>query len=104
MLIQFNTDNNITETEKVKAPLIELITSKLKRFEEGITRLEIHLSDENGKKTGKNDIRCMLEARPEGLQPIAVSNDGNTKEEALRGAIDKLKSALDSKLGKLNDK
>lgn len=104
MLIQFNTDNNITESEKIKAPLVELIKSKLKRFEENITRIEVHLSDENGKKTGKDDIRCMLEARPEGLQPIAVSNDGDTKEEALRGAIDKLKSALDSKFGKLNSK
>lgn len=104
MLIQFNTDNNITESESVKGPLIALIEQKLKRFDDHLTRIEVHLSDENGKKSGKNDIRCMLEARPEGMQPIAVTNDGNTKEEAVRGAIDKMKSALDSKLGKQFDK
>lgn len=103
MQIQFNTDNNLSESEKVKAPLVELISDKLKRFNEHITRIEVHLSDENGKKTGANDIRCTLEARPQGMQPIAVTNDGDSKENAVRGAIDKMKSALDSKLGKLHN-
>jgi len=104
MIIQFNTDNTISETEKVKAPLITLIKDKLDRFSDHITRIEVHLSDENGKKTGNNDIRCLLEARVEGLQPIAVTNDANSKDDAVRGAIDKMKAALDTRLGKLNNR
>lgn len=28
-----------------------------------ITRIEVHFGDENGEKFGKNDKRCLLEAR-----------------------------------------
>jgi hypothetical protein len=48
----------------------------------------VHLSDENGKKEGYNDIQCILEARIEGRDPIAVRCDADTKNAVL-GAIDK---------------
>lgn len=37
----------------------------------GISRVEVHLSDEDGKKGGQNDKRCMMEARLDGRQPAA---------------------------------
>ncbi len=39
-----------------------------------------------------NDKRCMLEARIEGMQPIAVTAHGDIIQEALKGALSKLKS------------
>jgi hypothetical protein len=45
----------------------------------------------------------MLEARLEGMQPIAVTNNGATEEHALKGAIDKLKAALDTIIGRLRN-
>ena len=61
MMIQFNTDNNIKGTEELRAPLEEKIEKSLSRFSERITRVEVHLNDENGHKTG-GMIRCMLES------------------------------------------
>jgi len=42
-----------------------------------------------------------LEARLEGMQPIAVTNHDSTIEQAVNGALDKLKASLDSAIGKL---
>jgi len=100
MKIQFNTDSNITESKELRDSLIALISEGLSRFSEHITRLEVHLSDENSLKEGLNDKRCLLEARLEGRQPIAVKNQANNLENAVTGAVDKLKSSLDTKIGR----
>jgi hypothetical protein len=100
MHIQFNTDNNIKGTEELRGPLKEKIAKSLSRFSERITRVEVHLNDENRHKGGENDKRCMLEARLEGMQPISVTNNDATEEQALKGAIDKLKAALNTVIGK----
>jgi hypothetical protein len=99
MTIQFNTDKNINSSEELRKPLLDLISEELSRFSSHITRVEVHLSDEDGPKDGLNDKRCMLEARLEGKQPIAVTNSADTHEQAVSGAIDKLKSSLESTLG-----
>jgi len=101
MTIQFNTDSNVTLSEEHRAPLIGLISEELSRFSNQITRVEVHLSDENGDKEGLNDKRCMIEARLAGMKPIAVTNHANTHEQAVGGAVDKLKTSLDTILGRL---
>jgi ribosome-associated translation inhibitor RaiA len=100
MTIQFNTDNNVTGSAGLTAPLTDLISDKLNRFSEKITRVEVHLKDENGNKVGQNDIRCLLEARMEGKQPIVVTNSANTRQNAVEGAIGKLKTSLDTIIGR----
>jgi ribosome-associated translation inhibitor RaiA len=102
MNIQINTDDNISGSEELNKTFGPLITKGLKRFSNRITRIEVHLSDENSHKAGQNDKRCLLEARLEGLQPVAVTGHSDTTEKAVSDAIDKLKSSLDSTLGRLN--
>ena len=103
MKIQFNTDSNITESKELRDSLIALISEGLSRFSDQITRLEVHLSDENSHKEGLNDKRCLLEARLEGRQPIAVKNQANNLEQVVVGAVDKLKVSLDTKIGRLKN-
>jgi hypothetical protein len=100
MTVQFNTDNNIPGRESLTEPLIALIKDELSRYADHITRIEAHLADENGHKTGQNDKRCILEARVEGKPPVAVTHHANTHHFAVEGAIDKLKSVLDTKIGR----
>jgi hypothetical protein len=45
-------------------------------------------------------MRCLLEARIEGKQPIAVSCQEDTVELALSGALDKLKNSVETILGR----
>jgi ribosome-associated translation inhibitor RaiA len=101
MQIQFHTDHNITGSERQSAYFTATITEALSRFSTHITRLEVHLADENGAKEGKDDQRCTIEARLDGMQPVVVTNHADTIDQAVKGATDKLKSALDSVLGKL---
>lgn len=103
MNIQINTDNNVVGNEKLEATLNSIISNKLERYSDQITRIEIHLSDQDGPKNGVQDMRCLLEARLEGLQPIAVTNSANNAELAARGALNKLDNLLKTKLGRLRD-
>jgi ribosome-associated translation inhibitor RaiA len=103
MTIQFNTDKNIAGSEKFNSYFSTLIEEALGRFNDKLTRVEAHLSDENGGKEGPGDKRCLLEARIEGRQPIAVSNIADTPEKAVEGAIDKLKTSLQTIMEKMNN-
>ena len=102
MIVNFQTDNHINGSEEVSGPLTALITKELNRFSGHITTLEVHLADENGDKKGENDKRCTIEAHVKGLKPVVATNHANTRDESVKGAAIKLKSALDSLLGKLN--
>jgi ribosomal subunit interface protein len=103
MTIQINSDNNITGTEGLSNFVENTIAETLKRFDEQITRIEVHLTDGNGHKSGINDKRCVLEARLEGMQPIAVTAHDDTIQAALKSALGKLKSALDTSRGRLQN-
>jgi len=103
MQIQVNTDDNVEQREELTRRVEAEVISALSRFSGQITRVEVHLSDENADKAGKNDKRCLIEARPTGRNPLAVSHQGATLEEAFTGATKKLQSALDSMLGRSND-
>jgi len=104
MKIQINTDSNIAGNDQLRREVETLLRGALDRFSEKITRVEVHLSDENSdKKSGVDDMRCLLEARLAGLQPIAVSHEAATLQ-AVDGAAEKLKRSLDSTLGRLGDR
>ncbi len=104
MQIQINTDSNIEGREALAAEVTAVVEGALSRFSDRITRVEVHLSDENSDKSGQNDKRCMMEARMEGLRPAAVTHTAPTLDEAVDGAADKLKRSLESTLGRLRDK
>jgi hypothetical protein len=103
MIIQFNTDRNIKLDERHEKHFGDLINDGIERYSSNITRIEVHLSDENGEKEGPNDIRCLIEARLEGLQPIAVTSQANTEEQAILGALDKLRNYVKTTLGRIGD-
>ncbi len=103
MTIQINADNNLTISQGFGTKINDILSEELDRFSDHITRLEIHLSDENGDKKGQNDKRCMIEARLAGKQPIAVTEFADTLEQAVNGAIDKLKTSLETITGRMKN-
>ncbi len=103
MQVQVNTDDNIEGREELVQRVEADIRDSLGRFSDQITRIEIHLSDENAGKSGSNDKRCLIEARLAGRKPEAVSHEGDSIEVALNGATGKLRRALESSLGRLTD-
>jgi ribosome-associated translation inhibitor RaiA len=104
MNIQINTGHNIQGNKVLIAKFSDTIKSALIRMGDNITKVEVHLKDEDGHKKGKNDKRCMIEAHLEGFQPIVVIDHADTLNQALDGAIDKLINMIDSILGRQRDK
>ena len=104
MQIQINTDRNIKAHAAFSTALTERIGKALSRFSNRITRLEVHLSDENAGKSGQNDKRCMLEARLENRQPVSVIHLAATVDPAVAGAVDKMLHVIDSTLDRLHDR
>jgi hypothetical protein len=64
--------------------------------------VEIHLSDVNGPKGG-TDCRCVLEVRPAGRQPLAVTSDADSPDEAVSRAVEKMDRLLVSTFERLDD-
>lgn len=102
MLIQVNTDNHIKGREALVAQVESTVESNLRHFQNHITRVEVHLTDENSQKGGAKDKRCMMEARIEGRQPLAVSHEAESLTQAVDGAAKKLKASLATAMGRLN--
>jgi len=98
MQILINTDHNIEGRESLAARVQDTVEHGLGRFGGRITREEVHLSEQNGDKGGQDDKRCMMEARVEGRPPAAVSHHAATLDQAVHGAVDKLKKSLESTL------
>lgn len=104
MQVQVNTDGNIEGHAALLAHVESEISEALARFAEQITRIEVHLSDENGQRPGDTDKRCMLEARPAGQQPVVVTHNAATIDQACSGATQKLKHLLESSFGRIEDR
>ncbi len=100
MQIQVNTDHNIEGHETLAAWIRGTVETALDRDSDHITRIEVHLTDEDGHKSGQNDKSCMMVARLEGRQPIAVSDRSETLEQAVNGAAGKLARLVESTLGR----
>jgi len=82
MFIQVNTDHSIQSHEDVTRFVEEVVNSKLRALSGRITRVEVHLGDENAQKGGADDKRCMVEARIEGRPPTAVTHHDETLKKA----------------------
>lgn len=100
MQIEVTTDRNVDGSDELIRQIEAEVEAALSRFSDQLTRVEVHLGDENAAKFGTADKRCMLEARPAGQQPVAVTNLAATLDEARRGALQKLENLLESKFGR----
>ncbi len=103
MQIQVNTDHNIAGHEALASHVSGLVENALNHVSDHITRVEVHLSDENSNKGGQNEKRCVMEARLEGRQPVAVTHQATTVEQSVEGAVHKLSRLIESTLGRLHD-
>lgn len=104
MQIQVHSDNHIEGSARLVEWVSASVASKLERFDDELTRIVVHLHDDNGAKAGAHDKRCQIEARPKGLQPLSVTHKAESLEQAIDGSIEKLHHALEHQFGKLRKK
>ena len=104
MQVQVHTDDKIHGGESLAQWVQQEALSRLARFRDTVTRIEVFLTDEDAGKSGANDKRCRIEARPAGRQPITVTADADKVADAFTGAADKLVRAIDHYLGCAKDR
>jgi len=95
MQIQVHTDANVQGSEQLAAEVRAAVNGALGHLADHVSRVEVHLGDENGKKGGADDKRCMIEARVEGRPPIAITHHAATVALAVDGAADRLRRSLE---------
>jgi ribosome-associated translation inhibitor RaiA len=98
MQILINSDHHIKGGDSATEQVQSIVHAAVERFEDRITRIEVHLSDTNGPKHGDREKRSVIEARVGGLRPIAVAHEAPTLLQAIEGAADRLKRALEHAL------
>lgn len=100
MQIQVNSDKTVT----LDASLTRFVKSEVERIlataAAKVTRVEVHLSDVNGRKSGPADKRCVVEARPAGARPLSTSASAKKLDAAIGQALRKMQRALRSFFGR----
>jgi ribosomal subunit interface protein len=105
MQVQVQTDNHIDNHEELGRYVESVVVDAVDRYGEQITSVQVHLHDDNSaEKKGDTDKRCLMEARLNGLKPVAVTDHAATLHQAIQGASEKLERALQSTFGKLEDR
>lgn len=104
MRVIVKSDRNIDGQEAAFERVSGVVETALSRFSDRITRVKVHLSDENSnKKGGSHDLRCMMEVRLEGLKPMAVKHEAATVDQVVTGAAAKMVRLIDSTFGRLRN-
>ena len=103
MQIQINTDHNIEGREALFAHIREVIEHAMAHEAAHLTRVQVHLQDENGPKNGPNAMRCAMQARLERHQPLDVTCDAESMHQAIAGAADKQRRLVEHTLGRERD-
>jgi ribosome-associated translation inhibitor RaiA len=105
MQVQINTGHNIAGDEAAAARMRTTVEESLSRVSDSVTRVEVHLSDQDGSaKAGVQEMRCMLEARLEGREPVVVTHAAATVDQAIDGAAGKLARLIQGILGRTHDR
>ncbi len=98
MHIQVDTDREFDAYAGLAAHVRGVVERALHRYADRVTRVEVHLSDDNGAKGGADDKRCFMEARLEGRPPTVVIHRAASVNEVVDGAAGKLGRSLEHAL------
>ena len=100
MKIQLNSDKTIAVDARLTRFVEGEVNRVLSRFAERLTRVEIHLSDVDNRKTGQADKRCLIEVRPAGARPLSVSAKATKLGSAVGEALGKMQRSLTTFFGR----
>lgn len=100
MKIQVNSDNTIAVDASLTRFVEGEVSRILGRFAVRLTRVEVHLSDIDNKKTGQADKRCLIEVRPAGARPLSASAKATKMASAVGEALGKMQRSLTTFFGR----
>lgn len=104
MEVNVNTDNTIQRHSGLDERVRTMVEEAIGRFGDHVRRVDVHLSNENREKHEDGSNYCMMEALVSGYAPVVVHAHAENLQQSITSAVGKLKRALDSAIGRLNDK
>lgn len=103
MQIQINF-GDVDASDALKERVHTAVDKAVAHVHHNLTRVEVHLRDDNGGKHGNNDKRVVMEARPEGHQPITVDSKGDDLYAVIDDTAGKMGRAVKSHLERIADR
>jgi len=100
MKIQVNSDKTIAVDDSLTRFVEDEVSRVLGRFATRLTRVEVHLSDVDNRKTGQADKRCLMEVRPTGARPLSASAKATKMASAVGEAVGKMQRLLTTFFGR----
>ncbi len=101
MIVQINGHSHADVDSRKITWMQTALGEEFARFADQISRVEVHFSDENGvDRKGSDDIRCLMEVRLNGKQPINVESRRDSVENAFREAASAMLRRMESLHGK----
>ena len=101
MQVQIRHDKNVQGDKN--GWITATVEGALERYGEQITTVEVHLADEDGPKFSDGAIRCSLEVRAAGFNPLAATAHGNDVGQAVEAALEKVERLLENRVDKVRD-
>ena len=99
MQFQFNSDSQIAGTSEIAGEMESLVRGRLDHVTDRLTRVEVHVGDVNGPRGG-DDVKCVVELRPTGMQPVSGTDQAGSIEAAVQSATDKALTSFRRQIGK----
>jgi len=93
MQIQINHSPSLQSSEALAAHINDRIEHAMRHHAQRFSRIEVHLHDDNAGKHGEKPKRCVMEARPEGFDPITVEESSDDLYKAISETAKKLERA-----------
>jgi len=103
MIVQINAAN-IESSPALENAAHHALESALQYVKDKVTRVEVHLHDDNAAKSAAKDKRCTMEARIAGQQPLAVNHASDDFYQCINETAQKLSRAVATRLDKLATK
>ena len=99
MQIQINY-GDVQSSDGLENAVRDQLEKKLAHLSDSVTRVEVHLRDDNAGKSGPQDKRVMMEGRIASDNPLAVEAQSDDMYSAIADAAGKLQRAISTRVAK----
>jgi len=100
MIVQINA-GDVESSDALRHHVHDAVEDALKHVAEKVTRVEVHLRDDNASKSAADDKRVTMEARIAGQPPLVVEHATDDLYKSITETASKLGRAVSTKLEKL---
>jgi hypothetical protein len=94
--VDINIDRGMDDYDAFAPRVRGVVEGVLARHADFIAHVEVRLNEENQQRKGQAERRCLLEARFEGSESVAVTHQAATTDEAVRGAAEKMTQLIEN--------